>query len=68
MRKDGFFFFFVDSYLLILHSIYIDEMYSAWQKDPTSVHKSWDVYFRTGSFAPSPDVTSSVEKPTGTAV
>ncbi|XP_014777606.1 2-oxoglutarate dehydrogenase complex component E1 isoform X2 [Octopus bimaculoides] len=27
-------------------SSYLEEMYSAWQKDPNSVHKSWDVYFR----------------------
>lgn len=27
-------------------SVYVEEMYSSWQKDPSSVHKSWDVYFR----------------------
>lgn len=27
-------------------SVYIEEMYSAWKQDPTSVHVSWDVYFR----------------------
>ncbi|EGC43140.1 2-oxoglutarate dehydrogenase [Histoplasma capsulatum var. duboisii H88] len=25
---------------------YIDEMYMAWKKDPTSVHVSWQTYFR----------------------
>lgn len=25
---------------------YIDEMYMAWKKDPTSVHISWQIYFR----------------------
>eukprot|EP01088_Endostelium_zonatum_P020649 TRINITY_DN770_c0_g1_i1.p1 TRINITY_DN770_c0_g1~~TRINITY_DN770_c0_g1_i1.p1 ORF type:complete len:1056 (-),score=245.70 TRINITY_DN770_c0_g1_i1:46-3213(-) len=25
---------------------YLDEMYSAWEKNPSSVHVSWDVYFR----------------------
>ena len=25
---------------------YVDEMYRAWQKDPTSVHISWQTYFR----------------------
>lgn len=25
---------------------YVEEMYECWKVDPTSVHKSWDVYFR----------------------
>ena len=33
---------------------YIDYMYSQWQQDPSSVHSSWNAYFRTqengGSF------------------
>lgn len=29
-----------------IHSVYVEEMYEAWKVDPTSVHKSWDVYFR----------------------
>jgi len=27
-------------------SIYIEEIYAEWMKDPNSVHKSWDIYFR----------------------
>ncbi|BFZ17509.1 hypothetical protein BsWGS_20554 [Bradybaena similaris] len=27
-------------------SAYIEDMYEAWQRDPNSVHKSWDSYFR----------------------
>lgn len=30
-------------------SVYLEEMYAAWQKDPNSVHKSWDVYFRNSA-------------------
>ena len=25
---------------------YVEEMYESWRVDPSSVHKSWDVYFR----------------------
>jgi 2-oxoglutarate dehydrogenase E1 component len=28
---------------------YIEEVYQAWLSDPRSVHKSWDIYFRTNS-------------------
>lgn len=27
-------------------SVYIEQMYAAWQENPDSVHKSWDAYFR----------------------
>ncbi|XP_041362850.1 2-oxoglutarate dehydrogenase, mitochondrial-like isoform X1 [Gigantopelta aegis] len=27
-------------------SAYLEDMYSAWQQDPSSVHKSWDSFFR----------------------
>lgn len=30
-------------------SVYVEEMYKAWTKDPSSVHKSWDVFFRGAS-------------------
>ncbi|KAL5968232.1 2-oxoglutarate dehydrogenase mitochondrial, partial [Taenia solium] len=30
-------------------SNYIEDIYAAWLKDPNSVHKSWDVYFRNVS-------------------
>lgn len=35
-----------DSFLMSNNSNYIDEMYEAWQKDPKSVHVSWDAYFK----------------------
>ncbi|XP_063228335.1 2-oxoglutarate dehydrogenase complex component E1 isoform X3 [Bacillus rossius redtenbacheri] len=28
---------------------YVEEMYSAWLKDPSSVHASWDAFFRNAS-------------------
>ncbi|XP_067937510.1 2-oxoglutarate dehydrogenase complex component E1-like [Watersipora subatra] len=34
-------------------SVYIEEMYDAWQQDPSSVHKSWDAFFR-GTVAGAP--------------
>lgn len=49
-----------DSFLGGSNSIYVDEMYRAWKKDPSSVHVSWDIYFRTGSFAAPPTLDSSV--------
>ncbi|KAH7981975.1 hypothetical protein HPB52_002327 [Rhipicephalus sanguineus] len=30
-------------------SVYVEEMYRAWTKDPNSVHKSWDAFFRAAS-------------------
>eukprot|EP00118_Oscarella_pearsei_P028876 m.3177 g.3177 ORF g.3177 m.3177 type:complete len:996 (+) comp9096_c0_seq1:289-3276(+) len=35
-----------ESFLNGSSSSYIEEMYESWLKDPTSVHKSWDVHFR----------------------
>ena len=32
-------------------SIYVEEMYKAWLKDPNSVHKSWDIFFRVSETA-----------------
>ncbi|XP_052689627.1 2-oxoglutarate dehydrogenase complex component E1-like isoform X1 [Crassostrea angulata] len=32
-------------------SVYTEHMYEAWLQDPSSVHKSWDAYFRYGEFA-----------------
>lgn len=28
-------------------SVYVEEMYKSWIKDPKSVHKSWDTFFRS---------------------
>ncbi|ELU17896.1 hypothetical protein CAPTEDRAFT_171283 [Capitella teleta] len=49
-------------------SQYVEEMYNAWQDDPSSVHKSWDVFFRNASsglppgaaYTPPPSIASSV--------
>lgn len=30
-------------------SSYVEAMYESWQRDPASVHKSWDVFFRSAS-------------------
>lgn len=35
---------------------YIEEIYKAWQADPSSVHKSWDIYFRTNSVSAPPNL------------
>eukprot|EP00475_Leptophrys_vorax_P020461 TRINITY_DN2799_c0_g1_i1.p1 TRINITY_DN2799_c0_g1~~TRINITY_DN2799_c0_g1_i1.p1 ORF type:complete len:1001 (-),score=269.50 TRINITY_DN2799_c0_g1_i1:1086-4088(-) len=43
-----------DSFLRGTNALYVDEMFHAWRKDPNSVHKSWDAYFRTGEFTEAP--------------
>ncbi|CAF1045271.1 unnamed protein product [Didymodactylos carnosus] len=52
-------------------SNYIDEMYDQWSKDPHSVHKSWDIYFKNqmyqrpptlGVTPPSPALTQYYQK------
>lgn len=30
-------------------SVYVEEMFRCWQKDPNSVHKSWDAFFRSAA-------------------
>jgi len=35
---------------------YLEEMYEAWSKDPSSVHSSWDAYFRGSAYATPPNV------------
>ena len=35
---------------------YVDEMYEAWARDPTSVHASWDAYFRGINYTPPPSL------------
>jgi hypothetical protein len=29
-----------------MSSAYIEDTYLQWRKDPNSVHRSWDIYFR----------------------
>ncbi|KAL5359356.1 thiamine diphosphate-binding protein [Aspergillus floccosus] len=36
-----------DSFLPACSANYVDEMYTAWQLDPNSVHRSWQEYFRS---------------------
>ncbi|GME81394.1 unnamed protein product [Ambrosiozyma monospora] len=35
-----------DTFMQTNNANYIDEMYEAWTKDPSSVHVSWDAYFK----------------------
>lgn len=35
-----------ESFMNGTSAVYVEEMYSAWKKDPASVHKSWDVFFQ----------------------
>lgn len=35
-----------DDFLSTQNASYIDEMYDAWKKDPSSVHVSWNAYFK----------------------
>ncbi|CCH61431.1 hypothetical protein TBLA_0E03770 [Henningerozyma blattae CBS 6284] len=38
-----------DSFLSTSNAPYIEEMFENWKNDPTSVHSSWDAYFRNMS-------------------
>ena len=38
-----------DNFLSGSNANYIDYMYSQWQKDPSTVHASWNAYFSGGS-------------------
>ncbi|CCK70441.1 alpha-ketoglutarate dehydrogenase KGD1 KNAG_0E01790 [Huiozyma naganishii CBS 8797] len=42
-----------DTFLSTSNAQYIDEMYQAWQKDPSSVHVSWNAYFKNLKNLPS---------------
>lgn len=35
-----------DGFLSTTNGTYIDEMYDAWRQDPSSVHVSWNAYFK----------------------
>ncbi|XP_058983503.1 2-oxoglutarate dehydrogenase complex component E1 isoform X4 [Musca domestica] len=35
---------------------YVEEMYNAWLRDPSSVHTSWDAYFRNNSYCGPPNL------------
>ena len=51
---------FSSEFLTGVNNAYLEEMYELWQKDPSSIHKSWDVYFRTGQSAHIPNSNSGV--------
>ena len=42
---------------------YIEEIYQAWLADPKSVHKSWDIYFRTNAVQAPPTLGQSSVQP-----
>lgn len=35
-----------DSFMETTNAVYMDEMYHAWKQDPSSVHVSWQAYFK----------------------
>lgn len=40
-------------------AVYIEELYQSWLKNPDSVHKSWDIYFRNNSVQVPPTLGQS---------
>ena len=51
---------FASEFLTGANNAYLEEMYDVWSQDPSSVHKSWDIYFRTGQSAHVPNSNSGV--------
>ena len=45
-----------DSHLSGTAGTYLEEMYEAWARDPSSVHASWDAYFRGAQYQAPPGV------------
>ena len=45
-----------ESFLSGNNSAYVDEMFDSWSRDPSSVHASWDAYFRGISYTPPPSL------------
>jgi len=41
------------------NATYMEKMLELWKSDPSQVHKSWDVFFRTGSFQAPPTLVPS---------
>ncbi|GLD98266.1 hypothetical protein PINS_up006963 [Pythium insidiosum] len=64
-----------EMFLTGTNNAYVEEMYSSWKTDPSSVHKSWDVYFRQiergavpgEAFIPPPTIQSGVTPVVSTA-
>lgn len=46
--------FATDSFLLSTNTNYVEEMYEAWKHDPSSVHVSWNAYFKNLAAGASP--------------
>ncbi len=45
-----------ESFLSGSNGAYVDEMFESWSRDPTSVHASWDAYFRGINYTPPPSL------------
>lgn len=43
-----------DNFMTGSNANYIDYMYSQWERDPSSVHASWNAYFEGGHFEEPP--------------
>jgi 2-oxoglutarate dehydrogenase E1 component len=56
------------SFLNAGNSAYVDAMYHAWRADPSSVHTSWDAYFKTGNFSAPPTLVSDTTQHSSGAV
>ena len=52
------------SFLSGSNSIYVEEMFKLWSQDPTKVHSSWDVFFKTGTYQPNQVVQPNVQAAT----
>jgi 2-oxoglutarate dehydrogenase E1 component len=65
----------VDSFLSGSNSVYVEQMYDAWKRDPSSVHLSWQAYFSnldvgvdpSAAFNSLPTVNGSVAASAGAA-
>merc|ERR1711971_359973 len=45
-----------ESFLSGSSGSYVEDMYEAWAHDPSSVHASWDAYFRGGAYQAPPSL------------
>ncbi|XP_071506052.1 2-oxoglutarate dehydrogenase complex component E1-like [Diadema antillarum] len=45
------------------NSNYVEEMYQSWLQDPTTVHKSWDIFFRNAQNGAAPGMAYSPPPP-----
>lgn len=54
-----------ESFLNGSSAVYIEEIYQSWLNDPRSVHKSWDIYFRTSTVQSPPTLGQAAAAPGG---